>query len=64
MSRGKSEWEHLTQVLLVSLFFFNAYLFLREEERERGSEGGVGRERETENLEQAPGSELCAQSPM
>ena len=49
--------EHLT------LFkFFNVYLFLRE--RERAQKWGRGREteRETQNLEQAPGSQLAAQS--
>ena len=36
------------------IFFFNVYLFLREHEQERG------RESETQNLKQAPGSELSA----
>ena len=44
-------------------FFFNVYLFLRE--RARQSANGEGqRERETQNLKQALGSELSAQSPM
>ena len=38
--------------------FFNVCLFLRKSM----SRGGVERERETENPEQAPGSELSAQS--
>ena len=48
---------------LSSYNFFNVYLFLREREREREStsEGGAEKE-ETQNLKQAPGSELSAQS--
>ena len=42
-------------------FFFNVYLFLRQ--RETAHEWGRVRERETQNLKQAPGSELWAQSP-
>ena len=48
-------------------FFFNVYF--SEGERERMSRGGAKRERErerareTQNLKQAPGSELSAQSP-
>ena len=34
----------------------------RERESERASEGGTGRERETQNPKQALGSELSAQS--
>ena len=43
--------------------FFNVYLFLRERERERERErAGEGqRQMETQNLKQAPGSELSAQ---
>ena len=50
----------------ISFFFFNVYLFLRETEREREGrrEGGAERERETQNLKQAPGSELSAESLM
>ena len=36
-------------------------MFIFETEREK--EWGRGRERETQNLKQAPGSELSAQSP-
>ena len=36
----------------------------REERRERKQVGEWQRERETQNLKQAPGSELSAQSPM
>ena len=45
---------------------FNVYLFLRETERERDrvQAGEEQRERETQNLKQAPGSELWAWSPM
>ena len=42
-------------------FFSNAYLFLRQRETEH--ERGRVRETETQNLKQAPGSELSAQSP-
>ena len=42
--------------------FFNVCLFLREIEHEWGR--GKERERETQNPQQAPGSELSAQSPM
>ena len=47
---------------LKKFFFFNVYLFLRERERGRAAEGQ--REREAQNPNQAPGSELSAQSPM
>ena len=38
------------------------YLFLRERERESRNWGGAEREGETQNLKQAPGSELPVQS--
>ena len=41
------------------MFFFNIYSFLRDIEHEWGR----GRERETQNPRQAPGSEPSAQSP-
>ena len=41
--------------------FFNVYSFLRERERETECEQWRGRE-ETQNIKQAPGSELSAQS--
>ena len=41
--------------------FFNIYLLLRERERQRAGEGQ--REIETQNMKQAPGSELSAQNP-
>ena len=44
------------------LNFFNVYLFLRERDRVQVGEGQ--RQRETQNLKQAPGSELSAQSLM
>ena len=43
-------------------FFFNIYLFLRQRQSMNG--GGSEREKETQNLKRAPGSELLAQSPM
>ena len=46
---------------LVFSSFFNVYLFIFE--KERTSRGGAERDRETENLKQAPGSELSAKSP-
>ena len=49
-------------VSLKKNFFFNIYLLLRQRETEH--EQGSIRERETQNLKQAPGSELSAQSPM
>ena len=42
--------------------FFDVY-FIFERETQRASRGGAERERETQNLKQAPGSELSAQSP-
>ena len=53
-------------ILFVCLFvclFIYVYLFLRETEKQRMSGGGAEREGETQNLKQAPGSELSAQSP-
>ena len=41
-------------------FFFNVYSFLRDRDRAQVGEGQ--RERETQNLKQAPGSELSAQN--
>ena len=39
------------------------FIFLRDREREeRMSGGGAERKRETQNVKQAPGSELAAQS--
>ena len=40
---------------------FNVYLLLRDRDRARAWEGQ--REEETQNLKEAPGSELLAQSP-
>ena len=51
----------------MALFFFITFIhFLRERQRQRQSvsRGGAERERESQNLEQAPDSELSAQSPM
>ena len=42
-------------------FFFNVYTFLKDRDR---AQAGVGqRERGTQNLKQAPGSELSATEP-
>ena len=38
------------------------FIFERERERARASGGGAESEREKQNLKQAPGSELTAQS--
>ena len=47
---------------MVFKHFFNVYLFLRERERQSVRSGGAERERETQNPQQAPGSEPSAQS--
>ena len=39
-------------------------MFTFERERENTSRGGAEKERETQNLKQAPGSKMSAQSPM
>ena len=46
----------LPEINLTTLFFFNVYLFLRQRETEH--ERGRVRDRETQNLKQAPGSKL------
>ena len=46
------------------LIFLNVYLFLRERDRETECEQRRSREKEIQNLKQAPDSELSAQSPM
>ena len=49
------------QFFFFLMFYFS---FERERERERAQAGGRGAEREeTQNLKQAPGSELSPQSP-
>ena len=51
--------------LAVSLFYYyilNVYLILREREREHKL--GRSREKETQNLKHALGSELSAQNPL
>ena len=45
-----------------NILFFLMFIF--ERERQSVSRGRVEREAETQNLKQAPGSELLAQSPM
>ena len=54
------------QSIYLFLKIFNVYLFLKERERQtdRAQVGEVQRERETQNLKQASGSKLSAQSPM
>ena len=42
-------------------YFFNVYVYLRVRDRAREVEGQ--KERETQNLKQAPDSELSVQSP-
>ena len=49
--------------LLIFFNFCNVYLLLRDRERQSVSGGGAERERKTQNLKEAPGSELSAQSP-
>ena len=58
---SKPELNYYLLGLFFFLIFFNVYLFLRPRETEH--EQGRVRERETQNLKQAPGSELSAQSP-
>ena len=50
---------------LESVFFLNVFIYFwrRERERDRAWAGEEQRERETQNLKQAPGSEPSAQSP-
>ena len=43
---------------------FSMFVFERERERHTQSASRGGAERETQNLKQAPGSDLSAQSPM
>ena len=40
------------------------FIFERERQRETGHEQRRGKERETQNLKQDPGSKLSAQNPM
>ena len=50
-------WDDTSKPLLFFLIFFNVYSFLKDR-----AQAGVGRrERGTQNLKQAPGSELAAQ---
>ena len=53
---------HVPPLFSFSLFLFYIYLFLRDRDRAQVGEGQG--ENETQNLKQAPGSELSAQSPM
>ena len=55
----------LVSILYIDFNKKNVYLYIfAKRERERASEGGAERERDTQNLKQAPGSELSAQSLM
>ena len=56
----------LTHILIffVAKLFFNVYLFGGWGREQSTSGRGAERERETQNLKQASGSELSAQSPM
>ena len=45
------------------VFLFFKSLFIFERERQSITRGGAERERETQNVKQAPDSELSAQSP-
>ena len=51
-----------TALLFFIFIFFNAFILEREREGDRVQVGEGQRERETQNLKQAPGSELLAQS--
>ena len=53
----------LPQFLFIWKYFFLIYFFKRLFLRDRAGAGEGRRERETQNLKQAPGSELSAQSP-
>ena len=57
--------EKIIHIFLNNYFFLIFSLFIIfEEDRNREQAGKGQRERETQNREQAPGSELSAQSPM
>ena len=49
---------------MIFKFFYHLFVFERERQTDRQSmsRAGAERERETQSLEQAPGSELSAQS--
>ena len=56
-----SEYVEDKRPTLFFSIFFNLYLFLRE--RDRVQAGEKQGKKETQNLKQAPGSELSAQNP-
>ena len=58
--------EFLGNLTYKSFVFFKVYLFWTQRERDRQTDIELGRvrERKTENLKQAPGSKLSAQSLM
>ena len=47
-----------------TIFKNSVFIFERDKKRERVSRGRAERERETQNLKQAPGSKVAAQSPV
>ena len=53
-----------TLFFLISKKIFNVYLFLRDSETECEQRRDRERQKETQNLKQAPGSKLSAPSPM
>ena len=50
-------------IQLTSFFFFFTFIYFWETERDRAQLGQGRREKETQNLKHAQGSELSAQSP-
>ena len=67
LTKGKSQALGCRLKIVIICFYFiyllNVYLFILRESA-RAQEGEEQRERETQNPNQAPGSELSAQSPM
>ena len=59
----KSDTYRLSHSTEPPQLFFNVYLFLKERKRDRVQAGEGQRERESQNLKQAPGSGLSAQGP-
>ena len=53
----------MSQNIFFKFFLVFLFIFERERETETESRGGAEREGETQNLKQASGSELSAQSP-
>ena len=55
-------WNAAYSIFKLFDLFIYIYLVLRDRERQSISRGGTERERKTQNLKQASGSELSAQS--